>query len=84
MITTKNTTNNKIINTTNNNNNGTINNITNNFVINKIGEESISKLKFKDIKNILENRKIVYITQSNMLILMIRFQKTMRCVLKNL
>ena len=57
MITTKNTTNNKIINTTNNNNNGTINNITNNFVINKIGEESISKLKFKDIKNIFREQK---------------------------
>ena len=57
MIITKNNKNNKIINTTNNNNNGTINNITNNFVINKIGEESISKLKFKDIKNIFREQK---------------------------
>ena len=44
---------NKIIN--NNINHGTINN--NTFIINKIGEESISKLKFKDIKNIFREQK---------------------------
>jgi hypothetical protein len=60
LITTKNS--NKIINnntnnnnTNNNINNGTINN--NTFIINKIGEESISKLKFKDIKNIFREQK---------------------------
>ena len=55
MITTKN--NNKIINknNTNNINNGTINN--NTFIINKIGEESISKLKFIDIKKIFREQK---------------------------
>jgi len=53
--------NNKIVtqnnnNITNNNiNHGTINN--NTFIINKIGEESISKLKFKDIKNIFREQK---------------------------
>jgi len=49
---------NKIVNknnTTNNINNGTINN--NTFIINKIGEESISKLKFNDIKNIFREQK---------------------------
>jgi len=57
MITTTN--NSKIINkntnNTNNINHGTINN--NTFIINKIGEESISKLKFKDIKNIFREQK---------------------------
>ena len=56
MITTKNTK--KIINkntNTNNINNGTINN--NTFIINKIGEESINKLKFTDIKNIFREQK---------------------------
>jgi len=50
---------NKIItnnnNTNNNINHGKINN--NTFIINKIGEESISKLKFKDIKNIFREQK---------------------------
>jgi hypothetical protein len=53
-----NITNNNNINhgTINNNiNHGTINN--NTFIINKIGEESISKLKFKDIKNIFREQK---------------------------
>ena len=59
MITTKNSSkiiNNNTNNNTNNNiNNGTINN--NTFIINKIGEESINKLKFKDIKNIFREQK---------------------------
>jgi hypothetical protein len=46
---------NKIITNNNNINHGTINN--NTFIINKIGEESISKLKFKDIKNIFREQK---------------------------
>ena len=46
---------NKITTNNNNINHGTINN--NTFIINKIGEESISKLKFKDIKNIFREQK---------------------------
>jgi hypothetical protein len=57
MITTTNNSKivNKNTNNTNNINHGTINN--NTFIINKIGEESISKLKFKDIKNIFREQK---------------------------
>jgi hypothetical protein len=47
-----NTTNN---NTTNNINNGTINN--NTFIINKIGEETINKLSYDDIKDIFRQHK---------------------------
>ena len=49
--------NNKIVTQNNNINHGTINNNNNTFIINKIGEESISKLKFKDIKNIFREQK---------------------------
>jgi len=54
--------NNKIINKNSINNgsinNGSINNGTiNTFIINKVGEESISKLKFNDIKNIFREQK---------------------------
>ena len=44
----------KIINSNNNINNGIVNNT---FIINKVGEESISKLKFNDIKNIFREQK---------------------------
>jgi len=45
---------NNINNSNNNINNGIVNNT---FIINKIGEESISKLKFDDIKNIFREQK---------------------------
>jgi hypothetical protein len=49
--------NSKISNTTNNTNNGTINNINNTFIINKIGEETVNKLSYDEIKDIFRQHK---------------------------
>jgi len=59
IYTTNNNQRSKIINTqnntTNNINNGTINN--NTFIINKIGEETVNKLSYDDIKDIFRQHK---------------------------
>jgi len=60
QLKSNNKTNNKIITTNSNNNNtnnGTINNVNNTFIINKIGEETVNKLSYDDIKDIFRQHK---------------------------